>query len=231
MNVPPCAITYGMPPGYLTAQQARAIYDRIGRIQDAQAVYEHRAIAELLARADFEHAHAVFELGYGTGALAARLFDRYLPAGSRYIGLDVSPRMHALARRRLHAHLSRAELNLSDGSLRFPFEDGSFDRFLATYVLDLLSDEDIALTLREARRLLSPGGNLCLVSLTFGETRASQVMTRLWLSLWSRRPALLGGCRPIRLLEHVGSEAWVIRDRALVTTVGISSEVLVASPR
>lgn len=68
---------------FLTAAQARGVYDRIGRGQDVQAVFEHRAISDLLAHADVEHAHAVFELGYGTGALAERLLRRYLPADSR----------------------------------------------------------------------------------------------------------------------------------------------------
>ena len=61
------------PSRYLTAAQTRRVYDRIGRIQDLQAVYEHRAINTLVAHADFTHAHAVCELGHGTGALAERL--------------------------------------------------------------------------------------------------------------------------------------------------------------
>jgi ubiquinone/menaquinone biosynthesis C-methylase UbiE len=214
---------------YLSADQARRVYDRIGRIQDLQAVYEHRATAELLVHADFEHATAVFELGYGTGALAARLLNRHLLAGSHYVGVDVSPKMHELASRRLGGHQERVELRLSDGSLQLGFEDASFDRFVAGYVLDLLSDKDIDLALREAQRLLGSGGLLCLTSLTFGATVAARGVTRLWQAIWSLRPELVGGCRPIRLADRLRPELWTIRHDRVVTTFGISSEVLVAA--
>ena len=172
------------------------MYDRIGRGQDVQAVFEHRAISDLLAHAEFEGAGAVFELGYGTGALAERLLRRYLPAESRYTGIDVSPHMHDLARRRLHTYLSRAELRLSDGALQFPFPDAAFDRFVACYVLDLLSDENISAVLREAGRLLTQGGLLCLASLTPGTTVAARGVTRIWQSLWSLRPSWSAAAAP-----------------------------------
>ena len=38
---------------------------------------------------------------------------------------------------------------------------------VSTYVLDILSDADIASMLRESHRLLRPGGVLCLTGLTF----------------------------------------------------------------
>jgi ubiquinone/menaquinone biosynthesis C-methylase UbiE len=212
---------------HLTPEQARRVYDRIGRLQDAQAVYEHRAIAELLARADFEHASAVFELGHGTGALAARLLAR-LPAEGRYVGIDISPKMHALAGRRLQGQRGHAELYLTAGSLYLGFDGASFDRFVSAYVLDLLSEQDIDLALREAHRLLRPRGLLCLVSLTFGATAAARGVTRLWQTIWSLRPALVGGCRPIELGHRLRPDLWTIRGDTVVTTIGISSEVLVA---
>jgi ubiquinone/menaquinone biosynthesis C-methylase UbiE len=215
----------------LTVAETRRVYDRIGRVQDLQAVYEHRATRELLAHADFEHAHAVFELGYGTGAFAARLLERYLPADSRYVGTDLSPRMAALARRRLEHEQARAELHLGDGSLHLPFEDGTFDRFVANYVLDLLGPEDTGLVLREAHRLLGPAGLLCLASLTTGATAPAWLVTRVWRGLWSLRPALVGGCRPIVLVDLLDEDVWELRHRAVVTSLGVSSEVVVAASR
>jgi ubiquinone/menaquinone biosynthesis C-methylase UbiE len=214
---------------FLTAAQARRVYDRIGRGQDAQMIFEHQAISDLLAHAGFERADAVFELGYGTGALADRLLRRYLRAESRYTGIEVSPHMHDLARRRLHAYLPRAELRLSEGELRFPFPDAAFDRFIATYVLDLLSNEDISTALREAHRLLLPGGLLCLVSLTPGATVVARGITRVWESLWSIRPELVGGCRPVTLVDLLDLDQWTIRHHTVVTTLGVSSEVVVAA--
>jgi ubiquinone/menaquinone biosynthesis C-methylase UbiE len=165
-------------PRYLTAEQARRTYDRIGPIQDLQAIYEHRAIRELLAHADFEHASAVFELGFGTGALAKRLLERHLLHDSRYVGLELSPRMHRLAKSRLRPFTPRIELLLSEGSLQLPLPSGEFDRFLATYVLDLLSPGDIRRVLCEAQRVLAPGGLLCMTSLTHGQGSPGKLIAR-----------------------------------------------------
>jgi deazaflavin-dependent oxidoreductase (nitroreductase family) len=219
------------PSPYLTAERARHVYDRIGRFQDLQTVYEHRATKELLAHGDFEHAAAVFELGYGTGAFAARLLERHLPRDSRYVGVDVSPRMHGLALRRLGRYGGRAQLRLSDGSLRFSVDDESFDRFVAVYVLDLLGPDDTRLVLDEARRLLVPGGLLCLASLTPGSTGVARLVTATWQALWSFRPEIVGGCRPVRITDYLDGHAWALRQGVVVTTLGVSSEVVVAAKR
>lgn len=216
--------------GYLTPAQARRVYNQIGRVQDLQALYEHRAIATLIASGDFEHAQSVFELGYGTGALAKRLLTRQLPVDARYTGVDVSPRMYELATRRLHG-ISHAELQLSDGSLSFPVGDTVFDRFLAAYVLDLLSPDDIGLVLAEAHRLLADSGLLCLTSLSEGATPPARLLTRIWRTLWSLRPALVGGCRPLTITDYLDPTSWSIRHHTRITTLAITSEVVIAAKR
>jgi ubiquinone/menaquinone biosynthesis C-methylase UbiE len=216
-------------PRYLTAEQTRRVYDRIGRIQDLQAVYEHRAINALLAHADFAHAHAVCELGHGTGALAKRLLRDHLPGDARYAGIDLSPRMHELATRRLHAYADRVELRLANALPDLPHPDASFDRFLATYVLDLLSPDDTTRTLEQAHRVLSPGGLLCLASLTTGTTRPARLLTHAWETLWTLKPALVGGCRPITITDHLDQTAWSLRHHRTTTTLAITSDVVIAA--
>jgi ubiquinone/menaquinone biosynthesis C-methylase UbiE len=217
-------------PRYLTLEQTRRTYGRIGRIQDLQAIYEHRAIRELLAHGDFEHAHAVFELGFGTGALAKRLLEHHLPADCRYVGLELSPHMHRLAERRVRALGPRVDLQLGDGSLPLPFPSGEFDRFLATYVLDLMSPEHIARVLDEAQRMLAADGLLCLISLTHGQGMVGRSIDRAWSWLWSKRPALVGGCRALQLSAYL-SEDWKPEHSAVVSSAGISSDVLIARRR
>lgn len=216
---------------FLTPARARSVYDRIGRIQDLQAVYERPATSELLAHADFEHAWGLCELGYGTGAFAQRLLEHHLPTDSRYVGIDVSPRMQELARRRLSRFADRAELRLTRGSLRLPFDGGAFDRILANYVLDLLPPDDIDLFVAEAHRVLAPSGLLCLTSLTHDGTSTSRFVTRAWQALWTLRPELVGGCRPICLTDHLDERCWTLLHHDVITTIGISSEVVVATPR
>ena len=102
------------------------------------------------------------------GRSPARLLQRYLPAGARYVGLDISTTMVSLAQQRLKPWPGRARVYQTDGSPRIPEPDHTFDRFISTYVLDLLAPDFIEQLLSEGRRLLVPGGRLCLVSLAFG---------------------------------------------------------------
>ena len=133
----------------LTPEQARRVYDRIGRAQDWQRFYEDAATAELVAHADFDTAHAVVELGCGTGRFAAALLAGYLPADASYVGVDLSPRMVALASDRLGPWRHRAAVTLVDGGATLPAADGGADRFVANYVFDLLGPEE---TRRRSRR-------------------------------------------------------------------------------
>ena len=63
----------------LTPKQARAVYDRIGRVQDWQAFYEDATTDRLVANADFAGDQKIFEFGCGTARLAAQLLTA-LPA-------------------------------------------------------------------------------------------------------------------------------------------------------
>lgn len=217
-----------MPARTLSHREARAFYDRFGRKQDLQRIYEDPAIEVLLRHAAFESAHAVVELGCGTGRFAERLLRERLPAAATYLGIDLSRTMVALATSRLEPWADRAEVHLTEGSPRLPLGDGACDRFLSTYVLDLLAEDEIRATLREARRVLSPGGRLCLASLTFGQTPFSRFVCRAWTTLYSVHPRLVGGCHPLRLEPLLGSD-WRVLHREVVCTFGICTEVLVAS--
>ncbi len=215
-------------PRILTAEEARRFYDRFGRKQDLQGFYEDPAVDDLVVHSDFERATAVFEFGCGTGRLAERLLSVRLTSDCSYLGVDVSPVMVALARERLERWRPRAEVRVSAGSMRLDVASGRFDRFLATYVLDLLCVEDIETLLTEARRVLVPGGLLCLVSLTEGVTLGGRLVSWIWRRVHSLDPRLLGGCRPILLERLVPVNEWRLRYRRVITTWGICSEVLVA---
>ena len=215
-----------MPP-VLSHDEARAFYDRFGARQDKQAFYEDAALDRLIAQGRFEEAQAVFEFGCGTGRLAERLLERHLPEGAEYTGLDVSPTMVALATERLarwHARIVQG-----DGEMTVPAADGSFSRFVATYVLDLLSDADGHALIAEAHRTLRPGGLLCVAGITHGSGVLSVPIMALWRAIAGVAPGLVGGCRPQRTDRLLSSARWRIIHRSVVVPWGIASEVLVAA--
>ncbi len=215
----------------LTHQQATAFYDRLGARQDWQAFYETPATRDLIAHASFETAQSVFEFGCGTGAFAERILARHLPPQTSYLAVDSSSTMVRLARSRLARFGDRVTVRQTDGSLQFDEISGSFERFVSNYVLDLLSAADVAAVVAEAHRLLAPGGRLCLVSLTRGSTPLARLVTWAWTRIHALQPRLVGGCRPVELLDCLPSTHWHIDYTQVITRFGIPSEVVVASKR
>jgi ubiquinone/menaquinone biosynthesis C-methylase UbiE len=93
----------------------------------------------------------VLELGHGPGHLLAELTRR----GYDAVGLDLSPQMGRLARRRTPAaRLVRARAQAA------PFAAGSFDGVLATFPTAYITAPE---TLAAVYRLLGPGARLIIV--------------------------------------------------------------------
>jgi ubiquinone/menaquinone biosynthesis C-methylase UbiE len=214
----------------LSRSQITAYYDRFGAKQDTQAFYEDAALDRLIAHADFESADSVFELGCGTGRFASRLLSKHLRSSATYLGVDLSRTMVNLAEQRIAPYAERANVVQTDGSMRFPAADHSVDRVVSTYVFDLLSESVMRKAISESRRVLSPDGRLCLVSLTSGTTFISKIVSATWSLIYRLHAQLVGGCRPIRLEELLGRRDWSIDYTTVVTRWGIPSEVLVATP-
>ncbi len=101
----------------------------------------------------------VLELGCGTGRLLVPV-----SRSGRLVGIDRSTAMLARARRRIR-RLRRVGPALVRGDVRrLPFPARRFAAVMAPYGLlqSLLSDRDLSATLREAARVLRPGGRLAI---------------------------------------------------------------------
>lgn len=215
----------------LTANQAKSFYDRVGRKQDSQIFYERTALNALVASAALGDADSVFEFGCGTGRFALELLKRHLSPTARYAGIDISPTMVRLAAERLAPFRSRASVSPASGDLSLPLPDASVDRIVSTYVLDLLSNADARAVVTEARRALRSDGLLCIAGITHGATALSRIVMKTWQWLFDRNPVWVGGCRPTRLVDLLSPDVWHIRFHKTVVAWGVSSEILIASPR
>lgn len=99
----------------------------------------------------------VLDVGCGTGTLAL-LVKQACPA-ARVVGLDVDPRILAIARRKIER--AGAAIDLQQGSATAPpFAPASFDRVLTSLVLHHLTTPQKKETFTAVRRLLRPGGEL-----------------------------------------------------------------------
>ncbi len=146
-------------PAAWDAAQARALfaplgptYDRVGAtLSLGQDPRWRRYLVSRLPRGGH-----VLDVATGTGLVAAELLRR----GYRVTGVDQSPEMLAVARRRFGDRV-----RLIDASApALPLESGSFDHLTFTYLLRYV--EDPKATLAELARVVRLGG--VVASLEFG---------------------------------------------------------------
>jgi ubiquinone/menaquinone biosynthesis C-methylase UbiE len=116
--------------------------------------YTRDTTRETLARIGPGLPSAVLDIACGTGTLLEEIAKRRSGADARIAGVDLSPGMLAQARRKLN---SRAIVVAGDAT-RLPFRTGAFE--VALSVSALHHWRDPAAVLREARRVLGPGGRL-----------------------------------------------------------------------
>ena len=214
----------------LSHQQAKTFYDAFGSKQDKQ-FYENLALEKLIELSDFKNARSIFEFGCGTGKLASRLLDNILPENARYQGVDISSTMIELCTKRTKNYRDRVNFKVSKGDLVFDIEDKSIDRFISTYVLDLLAEDDINTVINEAYRMLAVDGYLCLAGLTHGVTVASRMVEKIWQTVFNIKPSLVGGCRPVTVARFIDESSWKWIYRDTIVSYGISSEVIMAQKR
>ena len=134
-------------------QDHAADWDRIRALHVSEGAVEGE-IRAALGAGPFE---LLVDLGTGTGRMLELLADRY----ARGIGIDASQAMLAYARANLARHGNgRAQLRHGDlYNLTLP--DGAADAVVMHQVLHYLSEP--AQAIREARRILAPGGQLLIV--------------------------------------------------------------------
>jgi SAM-dependent methyltransferase len=131
------------------ARPAAEVYDE----QFVPALFRHWGPV-LCDAAGITSGQRVLDVACGTGALTAAVAGRVSPGG-KVLGLDASPEMLAVARRKrpdIEWHLGRAE--------SLPFADASFDAVVSQF--GLMFFEDRAAALREMQRVLRPGGQLAV---------------------------------------------------------------------
>ena len=124
----------------------------------------------------------VLDIGCGSG----RAFKVFAGAAIEYEGLDVSAKLIAIAKRE-HADLL-ADFRVGS-MLALPYEDASFDAVLMIAALHHVPSERFRLqALREAARVLRPGGRLMMTNWDlWGHPKRWRWLGRnLWLKLLRR---------------------------------------------
>lgn len=145
-----------------TAHQQDEINARVYHSPGVEREYQVSTLTQVEALALLRHKEAfaerdVLDVGVGTG----RTSNYLAPLARRYEGIDYSPVMVE----HLKTHRPMLSVRLADMRDLSAFGDASFDFMLASNnVIDAVNEEGRERTLREAARVLRPGGMLMLSS-------------------------------------------------------------------
>lgn len=205
-------------------ERTRRVYDHLSAVYPASTFFFHsRAHRCLLRHAGIENGMKVLEIATGSGEMFRRLL-RSNPDGKTF-GLDLSPNMAARTQRRARREFPASRAHCGAVDVRsMPFRSASFDAVVCCYLLELLCEDDIRLTLREVSRVLRPGGRFSLV--VIGQNTV--LFNRLYSIAGSIVPAFWG--RQVeRFIPDLLQEAGLrITSDRFVRQTGYPSRVLVA---
>ncbi|MBK7352963.1 MAG: class I SAM-dependent methyltransferase [Nitrosomonas sp.] len=119
---------------------------------------------QLIKQANIRSGQDILDVGCGTATHSIRV--KQAQPGAIVHGLDIDPRVLQIARQKIEQN--NIELQLKQGSaIALPYSDHSFDHVIGSLLLHHLTMLAKQQMLREAFRVLKPGGQLHLVD--FGQ--------------------------------------------------------------
>jgi ubiquinone/menaquinone biosynthesis C-methylase UbiE len=156
--------------------------------------WQRQALRALRAQS----AWRVLELAYGTGDMLLELHAaRYCP-----VGVDLSPAMARIARRKLRRHGVNVPL-VRGRAQQLPFADASFDAVLSTFPAEFIVAYE---TLSQIARVLRPGGRAVIVAMGRLTSRTLWARFLEWLYAITGQRGPLPDLRP--QLEAAGLRHW-----------------------
>lgn len=135
--------------------------------------------AALIAQARIQPGQSVLDVGCGTGTLT--LLIKQTEPDVLVYGLDIDSQALSIAQEKIGK--TGEIITLQQGSATcLPYPDESFDRVFASLLLHHLTRQDKQQMLREALRVLKPGGELHVAD--FGAPHDAGMWLISWLVRW-----------------------------------------------
>jgi ubiquinone/menaquinone biosynthesis C-methylase UbiE len=205
------------------AERVPHMYTRLAPVYETWArATESRARRRVIELASLTGDEDVLEVATGTGAQLLRLAKTNR---GRTVGVELADGMLARTRRRLEQSglAGRVEL-IQANALELPFEDRSFDVLVNSYMLDLLSRDDIPRALAEFKRVLRSGGRLVLSNMAKAERRRHG----FWDAAYARGLQLTANCRGVLAAPVLAEVGFVEIEREYLAQMLFPTEIVTA---
>jgi ubiquinone/menaquinone biosynthesis C-methylase UbiE len=209
----------------ITREQTRQNYDRMSRWYDMFAGSEKKFTETGLQILGAKAGERVLEIGFGTGHSLVTLAQQVRETGL-VTGVELSPGMIEVTRKRIQTKSPERSVQMirGDGTLT-PFASNSFDATFLSFTLELFSDAEIPVVLKECRRVLKQEGRLVIVSLAKQDVLAC----RLYEWGHERWPVMLD-CRPIELRNSLETGGFRVQAAKTQTMWGLPVEIVLSRP-
>jgi ubiquinone/menaquinone biosynthesis C-methylase UbiE len=206
-------------------ESIRQNYDRLSLWYDMLEGWGERSISmRALQLLDLRPGEQLLEIGCGTGANLVRL-GQQVP-GNLKLGLDLSFGMCQVAQRKLSHYSCEHIYPLEGNAIKLPFSTRRFSATLCCFSLEIIPANHLPIALEEIRRVLNPGGRLCVAAMA--EEEQDGLMMRMYR--WSMRqfPQVVD-CRPIRLATILNEAGFELLQNQLLSLWGLPVRLILVN--
>jgi ubiquinone/menaquinone biosynthesis C-methylase UbiE len=209
-----------------TKVEAKVSYDKMSGFYDLLAGIAEKNIKEAgLQKLTVKNGEVVLEIGYGTGQSIIAL-AKMVGVSGKVCGIDLSEGMYRVAKSKVEKarSLERVDLICGDAA-ELPYDENSFNAIFTSFTLELFDTPEIPIILQQCRRVLYPGGRICVV--VMAKRKESNLMVTLYEWVHEKYPRYVD-CRPIYAQKALVENGFDIESVTEMSMFGLPVDIILA---
>lgn len=210
---------------------AKLYFDLFGPLLFLPNLLDSPVYSRLIRLGGLDHCGSILELGAGVGTLAKKILRRNQQPDLRLVLLEVSTSNLAVLQRRFRDCPRHVALKQVVGDPPYEFAEGTFDRFVSCFVIEVMDEAHRARNIAEAHRLLKPGGLFCCMAVTRGNSWVSRATMFVAEQLSKISRWLVLGAQFCDLADCFAPQDWNILHQETVSSAGFATKILIVEKR
>ena len=208
-----------LTPILRSKEQARRYYNRISGIYDWLTASEKSLIKNGVDTLSPQAGEKILEIGCGTGTGLKFILNK-LNASGTVVGLDLSHKMLLESKAKTSANLLQGDAS------ELPITRAVFDGVFCSFTLELFSEKEILIVLKEIHRVLHTDGRLVVIALA---KHPYTLAVRLYEVAHKLFPVAVD-CRPIPLRQIIEENGFKILSTDKMMNWGLPVERVECKP-